>query len=378
MSEPISASPDEQYAALRSGRAFAELLGWSSICVTGADRQTFLHNFCTNDIKRLAPGESCEAFFTNVKGKIVGHGLVCCKQTEFVIIGVPGQAERLIPQLDRYVIRDDVELRNTTDERGLVLTSGAVRVASRSAFDWPLLGLIPGRVTMVDQASVDDACRRLRDAGQVEIDINTFTTVRIESGTPLLDQDFDENNLPQEVGRDRQAISFTKGCYLGQETVARIDALGHVNQQIVSVKFSGRDVPPRGTELTHNGAEVGRVTSAAMSPALRMPLALAMVRRGHQEAGSRFQSPLGACEVVVPPLASYAPVASPDANWGWRAAIGQLSANCTRSANFARGLLHSGLWEAGPQSIAARPATRTSTFPNGRPSRRGNLVALRR
>jgi hypothetical protein len=131
---------------------------------------------------------------------------------------------------------------------------------------------------------------------------NALETLRIESGTPLLGVDFDERNLPQEVGRDAQAISFTKGCYLGQETVARIDALGHVNQRIAGVRFGGDAPPFAGTELTRGGAAVGRVTSAAWSPRLAAPLALAMVRREHGAPGTALESALGPCEVVALPL----------------------------------------------------------------------------
>src|SRR5690349_12744845 len=97
-SEPQSF--DREYQAIKTGRAVVELTGWSIVSVTGADRQAFLHNFCTNDVKRLTPGASCEAFFTNVKGKTVGHGLVCCRENELVIIGAPGQAARLVAHLD--------------------------------------------------------------------------------------------------------------------------------------------------------------------------------------------------------------------------------------------------------------------------------------
>jgi folate-binding protein YgfZ len=119
---------------------------------------------------------------------------------------------------------------------------------------------------------------------------------------PLFGTDFDENNLPQEVGRDREAISFTKGCYLGQETVARIDALGHVNQKLVGVRFSGVDIPAAGIELMKDGIQVGRVASAAYSPQLEAPLALAMVRREANAPGTALESPVGGCEVVTLPL----------------------------------------------------------------------------
>ena len=93
-----------------------------------------------------------------------------------------------------------------------------------------------------------------------------------------------------------------KGCYLGQETVARIDALGHVNRTLVGVRFVGPDVPPPGCPLSAEGAVVGEVTSAAYSPRLAVPLALAFVRRGHNAPGTPLESPVGDAEVVGLPV----------------------------------------------------------------------------
>jgi folate-binding protein YgfZ len=130
----------------------------------------------------------------------------------------------------------------------------------------------------------------------------TFHALRIEAGTPLFGVDFDDRNFPQEVGRNEQAISFTKGCYLGQETVARIDALGHVNQQLTGVRFAGNRVPEPGSELMHAGKIAGHVTSATLSPQLQAPLALAMLRREHAGIGSLLESSIGACEVIPLPV----------------------------------------------------------------------------
>jgi folate-binding protein YgfZ len=126
--------------------------------------------------------------------------------------------------------------------------------------------------------------------------------VRVESGVPMYGRDITDENLPQEVNRNAQAISFTKGCYLGQETVARIDALGHVNKLLVGLKISGATVPTAGTELTAQGKVVGHVTSAVFSPRLNAPLALGYVRTGNNEVGNRVESPLGSAEVIALPL----------------------------------------------------------------------------
>jgi folate-binding protein YgfZ len=297
---------DQEYRALRSGQAIVNLHDWSSLSITGADRTAFLHNFCTNDIKRLSPGESCEAFFTNVKGKIIGHGVVSGRENELVFFGAPGQAPRLVELLDRYIIREDVAVRNTTSEKVFVLITGK-RSDSKgrwTAFSWNLVGNETSRIVEFAAQAGLPIASVFGNGEFVAAGIQAFTAARIEAGLPLYGVDFDENNLPQEVGRDRQAISFTKGCYLGQETVARIDALGHVNQRIVGVAFSGHEVPPVGTELMRQGAKVGRVTSAVMSPALGRPLALAMVRREANSDGTRLASNFGEATVVALPVNS--------------------------------------------------------------------------
>ena len=131
-----------------------------------------------------------------------------------------------------------------------------------------------------------------------------FDAARIEWGFPLFGQDITDKNLPQEVARDDRAISFVKGCYLGQETVARIDALGHVNRRLVGVNFSGQQVLDIGEELFADEAAVGTITSACYSPQLKAPLALAYVRRGNNSPGVRLHSAVGEAEVVTLPVRS--------------------------------------------------------------------------
>ena len=99
---------------------------------------------------------------------------------------------------------------------------------------------------------------RGRDFGLIVVDAETFEVLRIAGGTPVFGKDITEKNLPQEIGRDERAISFVKGCYLGQETVARIDALGHVNQLLKGLRFAvGSPCPPAGSVLLHEGKRAG-------------------------------------------------------------------------------------------------------------------------
>ncbi len=111
--------------------------------------------------------------------------------------------------------------------------------------------------------------------------------MRIEAGTPVFGRDVTEKNLPQEFARDDRAISFVKGCYLGQETVARIDAVGHVNQILKGLAFEpGTACPAPGSALESDGKRVGTITSAVDSPWRAHPVALGLIRTGHAAAGT--------------------------------------------------------------------------------------------
>ena len=297
MSASQTHSFDREYQALRTGPAMVGLANWSSVRVTGPDRLTFLHNFCTNDVKRLVPGASCEAFFTNVKGKIVGHGMISCRSDELVIVGAPGQAARIIEHLERYIIREDVQLADDTAARNYVLISNCA-TDRQGAISWDLVGNGAGTILEGTSEEADALQSDLAKQGCVTIREQVFEAARIESGFPLFGIDFSEENLPQEVGRDHEAISFTKGCYLGQETVARIDAMGHVNQKIAGFRFFGSEVPECGTEITLQGRVVGGVTSTTFSPKFGGPLALGMLRREANSPGTQLQSRFGDCEVI--------------------------------------------------------------------------------
>lgn len=312
------------YAALTSGAGLLDFGDRTQLELTGEDRAAFLHNLCTNDIRKLVPGSGCEAFLLNVQGKIVGHVLVFCRHDSLVLETVPGQADILLGHLDRYLIRERVELHDRSHDWAELLLAGAEATTRLSA-----LGLSPpeNRLAHVDGQlagesfslrAVDVAgsgsfllsCRRasptvrqaLLGGGFAVCEQAALEAVRIEAGWPFYGRDITSDNLPQEVARDARAISFVKGCYLGQETVARIDALGHVNRTLVGLRFGGGQVPAAGLELSAGGKTVATVTSAAFSPKLSAPLALAYVRRGHNATGQTLDSTLGPAEVVTLPV----------------------------------------------------------------------------
>jgi folate-binding protein YgfZ len=272
------------YEALSRGEGIVDVSDRTKLELRGSDRASFLHNFCTNDIKRLQPGDSCEAFVCNVKGHVLAHVQVLCREDVLWLDTVAGQAERLAAHLDRYLIREDVQIVDRTEELAAYFVcnerpgSFRIGIAPSAHIVWLEKGERPETIV----------CSR-----------HALDILRVEHGYPWFGVDITEENLPQEVNRNEQAISFTKGCYLGQETVARIDALGHVNKTLCQVSFPGPRIPEAGEQLISDGKTIGHVTSAVWSPQLNAPLALAYVRRGHNAVGSKLSSSVGDATVVA-------------------------------------------------------------------------------
>lgn len=311
-----------EYGRLTGASALVDVSSRTQIELAGADRAVFLQRLCTNDLRKLVPGAGCEIFFTNVQGKVLGHGFVFCTPDSLVVETVPDQEHNLLQHLDRYLIRENVVLTPRTQDWAELFLAGpaAPAVLTQAGLPVPAGRLQhengnsprPVAVRRVELTGPNGfllSCGRpdlpdLREAllgrGAAPCGWRAFEAARIEAGTPFFGQDISDDHLPQEVARDALAISFTKGCYLGQETVARIDALGHVNKTLCGVRFQA--MPGPGAELSAAGKPAGIVASVAESPKLGGPLALAYVRRGHHAPGTRLESASGVAEVVQLPL----------------------------------------------------------------------------
>jgi folate-binding protein YgfZ len=322
----MSLSPEiqSQYDALSTGAGMADLSGRTLIAVTGADRVSFLHSFCTSDVKKLAEGQGCEAFVTNPQGKTIGHIYIFNLGETLQIDTAVGQAPTLIQHWERYVISEDVAFRDGTASHADLLLAGpkAAAILRQVGTSPPTnlpgcaLGSIGnlrvlikrldfvGPETYFIEARTQDltAIRELLvGSGATACGPEAVEIARIERGTPLFDVDITPDNLPQEIDRNAQAISFTKGCYLGQETVARIDALGHVNRLLVGVRIDG-PVPGPESRLMLDGKEVGHVTSAAYSPKLGTALSLALIRRAQAKVGTQLTCSGAPAAVVKLPI----------------------------------------------------------------------------
>ena len=305
--------------------AAADVSDRTQIELTGSDRKSFLHNMSTNEINGLPTGAGCEAFLTTAQGKILGHVSVFQTPDSIVLETAPGATD-LIDHLDRYLIREDVELHDRSEAWGQLLLAGPQAVELLAPLvtgqlpERPLdntsamlLGteLSIRRTTMAGPIGFLLSCPRsqrqtildaILQAGAEPVEADVLEAMRIEAGWPTYGLDITSDNLPQEVARNAQAISFTKGCYIGQETVARIDALGHVNKYLVGLRCETSEIPSPGTELTQDDKPVGQITSAAYSSHLESPIALGYVRRGIHSPETRLDSPLGPIEVIALPI----------------------------------------------------------------------------
>ena len=304
--------PHDQTAfqAALHGAAVFSLPGRTQVELTGADRASFLHNFCTNHIKGLAVGQGCEAFLVNIKGRILFSVLVYAGPASLWIETEAGQAAALLAHLDRYIITEDVQLVDRTNDLSQLYISGeeaetlVARILSIGMDSIPKPGQAVVNGVMVRRHSIGPAPgvsligpsseiaalhEKLRTAGAVDGSTELLEALRIEAGTPRSGVDLSEDHLAQEANRTRLAINFNKGCYLGQEPIARIDALGHVNRLLSGVISNVPANIPVGTEVFAKRdatSASGTLTSTAVWPANNLALGLGMLRRELAQEGT--------------------------------------------------------------------------------------------
>lgn len=298
-----------------------ELPGRTQIELTGADRQSFLHNLCTNDIRRLSPGDGCEAMLLDAKGHVQFYVHVFAGAGSLVIETAAGEAERLLAHLERYHIREKVEIADRTTEWGELYLGGICpgetfsvadadfSYGSKQSFSTTIAAAIvrahpvafdssPGFLLRAPIQDLPRLKAAFLAAGARDVKQSAFELMRMLGRFPG-PAELGDKTLPQELDRDERAISFVKGCYLGQETVARIDALGHVNRLLRTVEFGAGEVSA-GMPLFREKQEVGRITSVYRFPDGDATFALAFVRRPFCDGGTLFDSEGGQASIRVP------------------------------------------------------------------------------
>ena len=262
----------------------------SRLIVTGKDRAKYLHNFCTNNIKELPSGKVCEAFFCDVKARVIAHGYVLAFDDCLEIWMLGGDEAGLLKHLNRYIITEDVMITSGTESTTAFAVMGATSAKAwlhnfqdqNFAFPEPMncvrlqIHDLNGVLVAPTALSVTWAETPMlwmatsRDSGLMPLPADTsvaaaeFEQLRIRDRFPIVNQDLSIDNMAPEAERNPSAISYVKGCYLGQEPIARLDAMGHVNRALrcVEAATSAGNLL-QASILSSEDTVAGVVTSAA-------------------------------------------------------------------------------------------------------------------
>jgi folate-binding protein YgfZ len=325
-----------EHAALRQSAGILDLCCRSRLCLTGADRGRFLNGQVTNNVKDLKRGEGCYAALVTAKGKMQSDLNIYCLADELWLDFEPGFRDAVVARFEKFIIADDVQVVDATSHYGLLSVQGpnAGPVVHQLG-----LGLTPPErplnfTSVHDSALGEIYCANHPRTGLAGFDLfapvaalNTVAdkligaakatggracgwaaleVARIEAGIPRFGADMDETNLAPEAGIEARAISYTKGCYIGQEVIARLRTYGQVAKSLRGLLLPDEApaLPHRGDKLFHGDKEAGYITSALASPTFRRHLALGYVRREHSAAGSvlHWRGPAGERAVTVTTL----------------------------------------------------------------------------
>ena len=309
-----------EHAALRQSAGVLDLGFRSRICLTGADRARFLHGQVTNDVNRLRPGEGCYAALVTAKGKMESDLNIYALQDELLLDFEPGLTGKISQRLEKYIVADDVQIVDVASLYGLlgvqgpksdeVLKAGGIfpEIPAKPFHSIKISDAMLGEIYLMAQsragsrgfdlfvpadslgAVADKLIAAAKAVGGRACGWEALEMARIEAGIPRYGLDMDETTLPLECGIESRAVSYNKGCYIGQEVINRIHSIGHVNKELRGLHLADalKTLPAKGDKLFHDGKEVGYVTSAAKSFALNANIALGYVRREVNAIGSEL------------------------------------------------------------------------------------------
>jgi folate-binding protein YgfZ len=304
----------KEYQAVRSRAGLLDLCHRSLVRFSGADRVEYLNGMVSNDVKTLTAGAGTYATIVNVQGKILADVRLFCAEEAF-LMDLPGfLKDKVLDHLNRHLVADEVEIEDLTEGCGMISIQGPMAAAllravfpqhlpakplSHSPFD------LAGHEIRVVRATHtgEDGYDLIAPAGQLQavasliekafepsasvwVGVEAQEILRVEAGIPRYGIDMDADNLLLETGLESH-VSFSKGCYLGQEVVERVSARGHVNRKLTGLVLEGDDVVPTRSTVFNGDAEVGWTASSVESFALERPIALAYLRRETLEPGTR-------------------------------------------------------------------------------------------
>jgi len=302
----IPAGSDAAYDAARRGAARVDRSDRGRLVVSGPERASYLQGLLTNDVVALTAGQGCYAAYLTAQGRMIADlhvyelGDVTETFAQVAVIG-PGAA----PALSAALGGVGAEVLAALPEHGNLRAewAGGTAIVTRVTDTGE-----PGYDVFVDRAQAAALAAAL-GAGVVDIGEATAEAIRIEAGVPAFHRDMDEETIPLEANIESRAISFSKGCYVGQEVVIRVLHRGHgrVARKLVGLLIDGAQVPPPGTMIRSGDREIGRVTSSTRSPALQRPIALGYVHRDFLEPGTKVTIEDAEAEVTTLPFVDRPP-----------------------------------------------------------------------
>lgn len=311
------AHPFEEHRAVRGAAGLLDLSFLGKLEVAGADARALLQRLAAADLSNLAPGEGAPSYLLSAQGKIQHSFDALCTPDGFLLVSEGSDVPQLVKDLETFRFGEKVTYRDFTEDLGALLLAGprarAILAACaegplppdeperRHAFvrvaGSPVLAISdrrtgsPGFLLLVIRPAAAAVLAAIEAAGAPlglrRIGLSAFDALRIEAGRPRFGLDFGNEHFPQEVGISG-AFSLTKGCYPGQETVARIDSYGRVHRRLCGLVLDSprEDLPARGDRLSLGSEEVGEVRSWAISPALERPVAFGIVRSAKAPDGA--------------------------------------------------------------------------------------------
>ena len=322
-----------EHKALRKSAGVLDLSFRSRLCLTGADRVRFLHGQITNDVKKLRAGEGCYAALTTAKGRMQSDLNLFVLPDELLLDFEPGLTTTVAQRLEKYIVADDVQVVDVAPLYGLLSVQGpkaeaairalglfaeipgpsfaSVKVSDATLGEIYLMNhprlVVAGFDLFVPSGALGEVADKLIAAAKAiggrACGWAAFEIARIEAGIPRFGVDMDETNLPLECGIEAKAVSYHKGCYIGQEVINRIHSVGHVNRELRGLRLADdlKTLPVKGDKLFKDDKEVGHITSAIHSPTFKANIALGYVRREANAIGTvlRLRSNAGGSETRI-------------------------------------------------------------------------------
>lgn len=309
--------PAAEYAAVRQGVGLIDRGDLGALAVTGRDRASFLHALLSNEVKSLAAGHGRRAALLDIHGKVQVILTVLAGEDELLVLTPPDMAAPTLEALDRYLFSEKAYFKDSTEEIATLVLAGpdAPGLVTRLAGELPaeapwsnVKAVIAGAEVRLVRGGIEtgeaeiwliaraaDGVRLwslLMSAAARPVGFAAREALRIEAGTALYPHDVDGTVLLPEIPFD-DLVSYSKGCYVGQEVVIRIRDRGHVNRHLRGLFVDGGEVPLAGAAVSAGETETGRVTSAAWSHGFGRPVALAFVRRQYAEPGTAVTVQIG-------------------------------------------------------------------------------------